>query len=146
MECGAKLHSLRYGCGPDPSYYCACCGDSSSSKSVEFPLIDKQTKSPINLFQNFYKFLTDLDQNIKMSLQGAAVVLISVYIFVKVNFCMFRAARGILTIIGFLTVCSLISEKYESLPEPIVFAMHTMKSNSLDMFVKIYNYFVKSLN
>lgn len=85
------------------------------------------------------------DGNVRRSLKGAAVVLIAAYVFVKVNFCMFRAVRGVLTIIGLLTVCCLVVEKYESLPEPVILALNTMRINSFDIFQKFYK-FVNSLN
>lgn len=81
----------------------------------------------------------------KRSLQGAAMILIVAYVFVKVNFCIFRAARGILTIIGLLTVCCMAIEKYESLPEPVILALNSMRHNSFHYFEKFYS-LVKTLN
>lgn len=94
--------------------------------------------------QNPYKYFLD-ETNMKRSLKGAGLVLIAAYVFVKVNFCMFRAARGILTIVGLLTVCCLVVEKYESLPEPVILVLNTMRINSFDLFQKFYKY-VNSLN
>lgn len=85
------------------------------------------------------------DNSVKRTLQAAAFVLIAAYVFIKVNFCMFRAARGIFTIIGVLTACCMVVEKYESLPEPVILALNSMRLNSFDYFQTFYK-FVTSLN
>lgn len=96
------------------------------------------------VFQNPYRYFMD-ETNMKRSLKGAAVAIIAAYVFAKVNFCLLRAARGVLTIIGLLTICCLVVEKYESLPEPIILALNTMRINSFDLFQKFYR-FVNALN
>lgn len=94
--------------------------------------------------QNPYKYLMD-DTGMKRTIQAAAVVLIAAYVFVKVNFCMFRAMRGIFTIIGIFTACCMVVEKYESLPEPVILALNSMRINSFD-YLQIFYKFVTSLN
>lgn len=95
-------------------------------------------------FQNPIKYLMD-DRNVTRSIQGICVLLIAAYVFVKVNFCIFRAARGILTLIGLMTVCCVAAQKYESLPEPIILAINSIRINSFE-FLKAFYKLVASLN
>lgn len=85
------------------------------------------------------------ETKIRRSLKGAAVMIVAAYVFAKVNFCILRACRFILAVIGLFTVCCMVVHKYESLPEPIILALNSIRINTFAYMQKFYR-LINALN